>query len=138
MKQILLMVLVAVTTISLLESCYTYETVTDYRYESAESDYNNKFRGYTRTQIINELGAPSRIVPIDGQSVILVYETYSTSIDEPFDPLGLGIGSSEVRTTRIFEEYYIDNNSRCYNVKTNKIKIIPYEKTIKRSIWDYL
>ena len=135
MKRALLLVVIMITTISLV-SCYTYETVTDYKYESAEDDYNKTFRGVTRTQIIDALGAPTRIVPIEGASVILVYEKYLTSIDQPFDPLGLGIGSSEVRQTRIYEEYYIGNDSKCYNVKTNKINIIPYEKTIKKSFWE--
>ena len=61
-----------------LVSCYTYETVTKYRYESAQDDYNRRYRGYTRSQIINELGAPDRVVPVDGSSVILVYEKYTS------------------------------------------------------------
>lgn len=120
-----------------LVSCYTYETVTKYRYESAQDDYNRRYRGYTRSQIINELGAPDRVVPIDGSSVILVYEKYTSSISRPIDPLGLGIGSYTETTSRIFEEFYIDSNSKCYNVRTNKIKEIPYQETIKKSIFDY-
>ena len=122
-------------TISLV-SCYTYETVTKYRYESAQDDYNRIYRGYTKSQIINSFGAPNRIVPIDGSSVILVYETYISSIRQPFDPWGLGIGSYTETTTRIFEEFYIDSNSKCYNVRTNKIKEVPYQETIRRSIFD--
>lgn len=120
-----------------LVSCYTYETVTKYRYESAQDDYNRRYRGYTRSQIINELGAPDRVVPIDGSSIILVYEKYTSSISRPIDPLGLGIGSYTETTSRIFEEFYIDSNSKCYNVRTNKIKEIPYQETIKKSIFDY-
>ncbi len=119
-----------------LVSCYTYETVTKYRYESAQDDYNRRYRGYTRSQIINELGAPDRVVPVDGSSVILVYEKYTSRISRPIDPLGLGIGSYTETTNRIFEEFYMDSNSRCYNVRTNKIKEIPYQETIRKSIFD--
>ena len=118
-----------------LVSCYTYETVTKYRYESAQDDYNRRYRGYTRSQIINELGAPDRVVPVDGSSVILVYEKYTSRISRPIDPLGLGIGSYTETTNRIFEEFYMDSNSRCYNVRTNKIKEIPYQETIRKSIF---
>ena len=118
-----------------LVSCYTYETVTKYRYESAQDDYNRRYRGYTRSQIINELGAPDRVVPVDGSSVILVYEKYTSRISRPIDPLGLGIGSYTETTNRIFEEFYMDSNSRCYNVRTNKIKEVPYQETIRKSIF---
>lgn len=130
---------IALTLLSMttsLVSCYTYETVTKYRYESAQDDYNRRYRGYTRSQIINELGAPDRVVPVDGSSVILVYEKYTSSISRPIDPLGLGIGSYTETRNRIFEEYYIDSNSKCYNVRTNKIKEIPYQETIKKSSFD--
>lgn len=137
MRRTLLITLVALLTATLLQSCYTYETVTKYRYESAQGDYVRKYKGYTRTQIINEFGAPDRIVPIDGSSVILVYEKYHSSISQPFDPWGLGIGSYTETKSRIFTEFYLDDNSRCYNVKTNKVKEIPYQETIKKSIWDY-
>jgi|GEM_PF-5362829 len=120
-----------------LVSCYTYETVTNYRYESAQDDYNRIYRGYTKSQIISEYGAPDRIVPIDGSSVILVYEKYISSISRPVDPLGLGIGSYTETKTRIFEEFYIDSNSKCYNVRTNKVKEIPYQETIKKNIFDF-
>lgn len=116
-------------------SCYTYETVTKYRYESAQDDYNRRYKGYTKSQIINELGAPDRVVPIDDYSVILVYEKYTTSISRPIDPLGLGIGSYTKSTNRIYEEFYINSNSVCYNVRTNKIKEIPYQETIRRSVF---
>lgn len=132
-------IFIALTLLSMttsLVSCYTYETVTKYRYESAQDDYNRRYRGYTRSQIINELGAPDRVVPVDGSSVILVYEKYTSSISRPIDPLGLGIGSYTETRNRIFEEYYIDSNSKCYNVRTNKIKEIPYQETIKKSIFD--
>ena len=120
-----------------LVSCYTYETVTKYRYESAQDDYNRKYKGYTKSQIISELGAPDRVVPIDNSSSLLVYEKYTTSIKRPFDPWGLGIGSYTETTDRIFVEFFIDNkSSKCYNVRTNKIKEIPYLDTIKRSIFD--
>ena len=119
-----------------LVSCYTYETVTKYRYESAQDDYNRKYRGYTKSQIINDFGAPNRIVPIEGSSVILVYEKYITDISQPFDPRGLGIGSYRETKNRIFEEFYIDSNSKCYNVKTNKVNEIPYQETYKKSIFD--
>lgn len=119
-----------------LVSCYTYETVTKYRYESAQDDYNRVYRGYTKSQIINEFGAPDRIVPIEGSSVILVYENYTSSIQPPIDPWGLGIGSYTETRNRIFEEFYIDSNSRCYNVRTNKIKEIPYQETYRKSIFD--
>ena len=132
-------IFIALTLLSMttsLVSCYTYETVTKYRYESAQDDYNRRYRGYTKSQIINELGAPDRVVPVDGSSAILVYEKYTSSISRPIDPLGLGIGSYTETRNRIFEEYYIDSNSKCYNVRTNKIKEIPYQETIKKSIFD--
>lgn len=135
MKKMLITLAVFAMTISLV-SCYTYETVTKYRYESAQDDYNRRYRGYTRSQIINDYGAPDRIVSIDGSSVILVYEKFSSSISRPVDPLGLGLGSYTETKNRIYTEFYIDNNSICYNVRTNRIKEIPYQVTIKKSIFD--
>ena len=136
MKRKIFIALALLSMTNSLVSCYTYETVTKYRYESAQDDYNRRYRGYTRSQIINELGAPDRVVPIDGSSVILIYEKYTSSISRPIDPLGLGIGSYTETRNRIFEEYYIDSSSKCYNVRTNKIKEIPYQETIKKSIFD--
>jgi len=136
MKRKIFIALALLSMATSLVSCYTYETVTKYRYESAQDDYNRRYRGYTRSQIINELGAPDRVVPVDGSSVILVYEKYTSSISRPIDPLGLGIGSYTETRNRIFEEYYIDSNSKCYNVRTNKIKETPYQETIKKSIFD--
>lgn len=127
------LLLVVATSLS-LTSCTTYQTVTDYRYESAQNDYNNKYRGYTRTQIINDMGAPNRIVPVEGQSVILVYEEYK--VRRPVDPLGLGIGSYSYERDW-YIEFYIGSDSKCYNVKTNKLKAIPYQKTIKKSPWEW-
>ena len=135
MKKNIIIALALLGMTTSLVSCYTYETVTKYRYESAQDDYNRRYRGYTRSQIINELGAPDRVVPVDGSSVILVYEKYTSRISRPIDPLGLGIGSYTETTNRIFEEFYMDSNSRCYNVRTNKIKEIPYQETIRKSIF---
>lgn len=137
MKKNIFIVLTLLSVTISLASCYTYETVTKYRYESAQDDYNRRYRGYTRSQIINELGAPDRVVPIDDSFVILVYEKYISSISRPIDPLGLGIGNYTETTNRIFEEFYIDSNSKCYNVKTNEIKEVPYQETIKKNIFDY-
>lgn len=134
MKKAVIM-LAIVATIGSLASCYTYETVTNYRYESLEGELNNKYRGYTRTQIINEYGAPERIVPIDASSVILVYESFSSSISRPTDPLGLGLGSYRETKERIFTEFYLDNSSKCYKVKSNRVNVIPYQETIKKSAW---
>lgn len=135
MKKNILIALVLLGMTTSLVSCYTYETVTKYRYESAQDDYNRRYRGYTRSQIINELGAPDRVVTIDGNSVILVYEKYTSSISRPFDPLGLGVGSYTKTTNRIYAEFYINSNYKCYNVRTNKVKEIPYRETIRRSIF---
>lgn len=131
---IVVLLLGIVISIAPLASCTTYQTVTDYRYESAQGDYNNKYRGYTRAQIINDMGAPDRIVPVEGQSVILVYEKYK--VRRPVDPLGLGIGSYSYERDW-YIEFYIGNDSKCYNVKTNKLKAIPYQKTIKKSPWEW-
>ena len=137
MKKVIFIALTLLSLTTSLVSCYTYETVTKYSYESAQDDYNRRYRGYTRSQIINELGAPDRVVSIDGSSVILIYEKYTSWISRPIDPLGLGIGSYTETTNRIFEEFYIDSNYKCYNVRTNKVKEIPYQETIKKSIFDY-
>jgi len=80
MKRKIFIALALLSMTTSLVSCYTYETVTKYRYESAQDDYNRRYRGYTRSQIINELGAPDRVVPIDGSSVILIYEKYTSSV----------------------------------------------------------
>lgn len=89
MKRKIFIALALLSMTTSLVSCYTYETVTKYRYESAQDDYNRRYRGYTRSQIINELGAPDRVVPVDSSSVILIYEKYTSSISRPIDPLGL-------------------------------------------------
>lgn len=131
-KSLIMALMIAVTSMMSLSSCYYYETVTDYDVVPLQNEYNTKFNGCTRSQIINSCGAPNRIVPIDGQSVILVYENYSVSVNEPIDPLGLGIGSTTVDRTRIYAEFYIGNDGRCYNVKTNRSKIVPYTRKEKR------
>lgn len=135
MKKMLLACLMMLVASMSLVSCYTYQ-VTKYRYESAQEDLNQAYRGASKTQIINNLGAPDRTVPIDGYSVILIYETYTTNIKQPFDPWGLGIGSYTATTDRTFVEFYLDGNAKCYNVKTNIVNRVPYQETYKRSVFE--
>ena len=114
-------------------SCYTYETVTKYRYECVEDDFNRAYKGCSRTQIINQFGVPDRVVPIEGQAVVLVYESYS--VRKPVDPLGLGIGSYKYERDW-YTEFYMSNDGLCYLVKTNRIRAIPYQETIKKNFFE--
>ena len=130
MKRQFLLLLVALTTTTIFESCYTYETVTKYEYVSRESEYNQKYLGKTKTQIINVFGAPDRIVQIEGNSVIVIYETISETRYDHF------LGGASYYTYRSYIEFYLDNNSKCYMVKTNHGKSVPYQETIKKSIFE--
>lgn len=93
-------------------SCYDYKYVT----YSLEDEINNEWRNATKQHIIDVQGAPDRIVPIDADKCILVYEEYRTSAIAVS-----GYGFSKQR--RVYAEFYIGVDSRCYQVKSNYIKV---------------
>ena len=121
--------IIVVLSASLLTSCYT----TQYSYESLEPQYNSYYNNWTKAQIVNQCGAPDRIVPIEGKAEILVYEDYYTramSLDV-FD---------FAKTTRNYTEFYLNKDLKCYQVKTNATQKHEYrekdpEKTIEGVLW---
>ena len=108
------LILISIT-ICLLTSCYT----TQYSYQSLEPEYNSFYKNWTKTQIVNKCGAPDRIMPIEGKSEILVYESYKTLVMN-VDDFGFA------KNKRNYTEFYIGKDSRCYQVKTNATKTIEY------------
>lgn len=95
-----------------LSSCYEYQYAT----YSLENEINNKWRNATKQQIIDVWGAPNRIVPIDGNSCVVIYEEYRTSAMAIS-----GYGFSNQR--RVYAEFYIGKDSRCYQVKSNYMRV---------------
>lgn len=125
-------IIISIALIGLFTSCYT----TKYSYQSLEPEYNSYYKNWTKAQIVNKCGAPDRIMPIEGTSEILVYESYKTlamSID------GFGFANNK----RNYTEFYIGKDSKCYQVKTNATKAIEYQEkdddaTTQAVVWGIL
>ena len=95
-----------------LSSCYVTKTYT----YSLQDEYNKEWRGSTRKEIIDNCGVPSRIVNAGGGNTILVYEDFRTSA---FSVNIGGYDIGRVNNNRIYAEFYLGSNDKCYQVKTN-------------------
>ena len=122
-RNLLRNVLVYVLICPLLTSCYTTNT---YSY-SLEPRYNSTYRGYSKMQIINSLGSPSRISSVGDGVEIIVYENFNSMTLGTGNATAYGNGSyanaygnsySYRVNNRNYVEFYIKNGS-CYQVKTN-------------------
>lgn len=93
---------------------------------SAQSDYENRFRGATHNQIVSALGAPNRQTSDGNGGTILIYE--STSAQSIATATNINYFNKTytpgVNTTyhTSYVHFYIDSKSKCYRVKTNRTK----------------
>ncbi len=110
----LVFVIVCMNALFCLFSC----TTTKYYSYSLANEYNKAWVGKTKKQIIDNGGAPSRIVNTGEGNQIVIYEdvtvnSFSTNIG------GFDIGRTD--RNRSYVEFYINKNGQCYQVKTNHI-----------------
>ncbi len=107
-----------------LASCYT----TNYYSYSLQDQYNSAYRGCSKAQIINRIGAPSRTTSNGNGGEILIYENFRSTTIGTANASAYAYGNSAnaygnsysyTFNGRNFAEFYIDNNDRCYQVRTN-------------------
>jgi hypothetical protein len=118
MKRIMLLG-VALSAIVLCSSCHTI------RYYPIEKELNETYRGTTYKQIVDSIGAPTRVMDDGGTGDILVYENEKaiTAVSLTYPVYG---GHSKTVTngtiTRNFMEFYVDENKVCTKVSSNCTK----------------
>ena len=117
MKRILLLAVILILSSNLLTSCYTYYTV------SRQSEYNKTYVGKTHNEIVNRLGAPDRQTSDGAGGLILIYESFSSQSIATAHNVNYFTGTYTPGTTTTthtdYTHFYINNQNKCYNVKTN-------------------
>lgn len=117
--------LLLVATIALvLSSC----SVTQYYARPLEQDYNNTYMFWAKANIIEEFGAPARIITDGNGLETLIYER----------PVAVKIQKGATAEGE-YLEFHLDEGARCTQVKTNYTEQTPlYAKskpTRKGIIW---
>ena len=93
------------------------------RYISAETQYNEEWRGRSHADIVLAFGAPDREVSDGADGYILVYEKITQDVRVSEDLIQVGSSRSYSTSTSYDKSYihfYIGGDRLCYNVKTNK------------------
>lgn len=96
------------------------------RFHSVEEEYNRAWVGKSYSEIVMHFGAPDR-VEFDGKDgSILVYENFTTTTDTDVDT-HFGNFDPDYKTTvtrsKHYTHFFIDNNSQCYLVKSNRVEM---------------
>lgn len=138
-RNLLRNVLVYVLIYPLLTACYS----TRWYSHSLEPQYNSTYRGYSKMQIINSFGSPSRISSVGNGVEILIYENFSSMTLGNGNATAYGNGNyanaygnsySYRFNNRNYIEFYIKDGS-CYQVKTNALG---WEKRREKvSFWEW-
>ena len=90
------------------------------RYVSAETKYNEEWRGRSHADIVLAFGAPDREVSNGADGYILVYEKITQDVRVSEDLIHVG-SSRSYSTSTSYIHFYIGGDRLCYNVKTNKM-----------------
>lgn len=127
MKAILSLFFVVLTYLSFC-SCTTTRIV------SKQNDYTQSYVGATHQQIVSNLGAPDRQTSDGNGGTILIYEkttvvssSQSVATKEfmtlnSYTPGNRTVTSSTANTSYV--HFFIDNEGKCYQVKTNHAKAV--------------
>lgn len=96
------------------------------KFYSVEEEYNKAWVGKTYSEIVRHFGAPDR-VEFDGKDgSILVYEDFTTTTSTDVDThFGYFDPDYETKVTRNkhYTHFFIDVDSRCYLVKSNRVEM---------------
>ena len=116
----------------MLTSCYTTYTV------SQQPELSKLYVGSTHQSIVSRLGAPDRQTPDGAGGTILIYENITSQSIATAHNVNYYTGTYTpgVRTTSHTDyiHIYINSQGKCYNVKTNKTKIVS-EYDRKATLW---
>lgn len=118
----------------LLSSCVTTYQV------SLKEDLCKQFVGVTHNEIVRQMGAPNRQLPDGTGGTILIYEEtiqHSVATASNVNPIARTYTPSVTTSSHTsYVQFYINRNNTCYDVNTNKTKIITEQnpKAKKRGI----
>ena len=96
------------------------------KFHSVEEEYNKVWVGKSYSDIVMHFGAPDR-VEFDGKDgSILVYEDFTTTTNTDVDT-HFGNFDPDYKTTvtrdKHYTHFFIDINSQCYLVKSNRVEM---------------
>ena len=96
------------------------------KFHSVEEEYNKVWVGKSYSDIVMHFGAPDR-VEFDGKDgSILVYEDFTTTTNTDIDT-HFGNLDPDYKTTvtrdKHYTHFFIDINSQCYLVKSNRVEM---------------
>lgn len=97
MKKLIVKALLCCVMISLLCSCYDTKVI------PLEAEYNQQWKNATKNEIIRQNGAPNRIIDLDNEEYIIVYENYK-----------LNTSTSEVSTNYSFANVNGNSTTNAY------------------------
>lgn len=98
----------------LLTSCYT----TTYYAHPVEEDYNNTYMYCTAASIIDKFGTPTRVETADDGQEVIVYEKHLTPAKRH------QVSGDDAQGQKEYVKFYLDNDSRCTAVKSNRVETI--------------
>lgn len=112
MKRLLHKTLGVLTCLTLLTSCYT----TTYYTHPLQEDYNNTYMYCTAASIIEQLGKPTRVeTAADGREVVIYEKIHAAAARK---------AKTAEDPQREYLEFYFDKDSRCTDVKTNRVETL--------------
>lgn len=108
------------------------------RYRSLEEEYNKVWTGRSYAEIVEEFGAPDRIVPDGKDGSIAVYEKFTTTTLTDVDT-HFGYFDPDYTTTvssdKIYKQFFIGSDDICYRVKSNEQELDPKSVRNNRLSW---
>lgn len=108
------------------------------RFQALEEEYNKTWTGRSYAEIVEEFGAPDRIVPDGKDGSIAVYEKFTTTTQTDvnthfgyFDP----DYTTTVSSDKIYKQFFIGSDDICYKVKSNEQELDPKSVRNFRLTW---
>jgi hypothetical protein len=97
------------------------------RYRSLEEEYNKVWTGRSYAEIVEEFGAPDRIVPDGKDGNIAVVDTHFGYFDPDY--------TTTVSSDKIYKQFFIGSDDICYRVKSNEQELDPKSVRNSRLTW---
>ena len=117
MRRILILIAIA---LPMLSSCSIM------KFHSVEEEYNKVWVGKSYSDIVMHFGAPDRVEFVGRDGSILVYEDFTTTTNTDVDT-HFGNFDPDYETTvkreKHYTHFFIDINSQCYLVKSNRVEM---------------
>lgn len=129
MKNVKLFILI-IALIPLLSSCWSTQ------YISLQNKYNQEWKGSSKKEIILEFGIPDRILDLDDDESVLVYENNvnQTNVNGEIGRRDFEAESITKTERQQYKEFYLDNNKICYSVRTNEVQEIRQSEPVRTAI----